>query len=155
MDILFIIILLILYYLLALALSILNIIATWIIFKKAGRKGWESLIPFYNVWIFTTKIANLNWWWILIYLSSFLIILLPLFNQSLLIILLTIMLITSICYLSAFVCFYNIAKKFNHKTIDAIGMLLIPTIMFPIMAFSKNWIYDSEIKVSKNGPFKD
>jgi len=145
-----------LLYTISLALNILNIIAEWIIFKKVGRKGWESLIPFYNFWILTTKVANLNWWWMIIYLSPFIALFICiLLNIQNILMILIIIISFILCYFSAYVCFYNIAKKFNKRWIEALAMLLIPTIMFPIMAFSKNWIYDNSIIVSKNGPFKN
>ena len=30
---------------------VLIMVANWMIFKKAGRPGWQSLIPFYNVYV--------------------------------------------------------------------------------------------------------
>lgn len=32
-------------------LSILNLLANWRLFQKIGRQGWESLVPFYNLYI--------------------------------------------------------------------------------------------------------
>jgi len=29
---------------------ILNVIGNWLLFKKAGKHGWHSLIPFLNIW---------------------------------------------------------------------------------------------------------
>lgn len=40
----------------SLALSILLIVALWKVFEKAGEKGWKSLIPLYNLYIYC-KIA--------------------------------------------------------------------------------------------------
>lgn len=34
-----------------LAYVVLAIIGVWKMFKKAGRPGWASIIPFYNVWV--------------------------------------------------------------------------------------------------------
>ncbi len=34
----------------AIAESVLTIIVMWKVFKKAGRHGWEAIIPFYNTW---------------------------------------------------------------------------------------------------------
>ena len=34
-----------------LALYVITVIAYWQIFKKAGEKGWKSLIPLYNSYI--------------------------------------------------------------------------------------------------------
>ena len=42
---------------------ILQIIAWWKIFVKAGEKGWKALIPFYNVYIFYKIVGMKNWFW--------------------------------------------------------------------------------------------
>jgi hypothetical protein len=34
----------------AIAVSVVEIIAMWKIFRKAGRQGWEAIVPFYNMW---------------------------------------------------------------------------------------------------------
>ena len=147
------IIFLIVIYLIILAISLLTTISSWIIYKKAGRKGWESLIPFYNVWILITKISSLNSWWMLIYLSPIIILILQLIGGN---ISTGITLISYIlCYICMFAAYYNLSKKFNHTTADAIAILLIPNIMYPIIAFSNNWIYNNEIEVSNNGPFRN
>lgn len=33
------------------------------IFEKAGRKGWEALVPFYNYWVWL-KLVDRPWYWI-------------------------------------------------------------------------------------------
>ena len=42
-----------------LVLIILQIIANWVLFKKAGHAGWKSLIPFYSLYT-KIKIADGN-----------------------------------------------------------------------------------------------
>jgi len=42
----------------------------WGVFEKAGRKGWETLIPFYNLYVFL-KIIKKPWWWYLLLLFPF------------------------------------------------------------------------------------
>ena len=36
------------FWLIGTALSILMIVSIWKIFKKAGKKGWEAIVPIYN-----------------------------------------------------------------------------------------------------------
>ena len=43
-------------------LYVLLIIGMWKVFEKAGVAGWKSLIPFYNIFVLITKIANKPWW---------------------------------------------------------------------------------------------
>ena len=40
----------IIYMVLVLAVSVVQIIGMWKTFKKAGKQGWEAIVPFYNVW---------------------------------------------------------------------------------------------------------
>ena len=53
--------------LIVLAIYVVYVIGLWFIFKKAGKQGWEAIIPFYNTWVLV-EIAGLNWWWFLIIL---------------------------------------------------------------------------------------
>jgi len=51
----------------ALALVLLSIVTFWRFFEKAGRPGWASIIPIYNLYIML-KIAGRPGWWLLLYL---------------------------------------------------------------------------------------
>lgn len=44
--------------------TIVNIVAFWRIFEKAGKPGWKSMIPVYNL-IILFEILNKPWYWIL------------------------------------------------------------------------------------------
>jgi hypothetical protein len=46
-------------------LGIIQIAAQWRIFQKAGRPGWEILIPIYNA-IILLRIIGKPWWWLLL-----------------------------------------------------------------------------------------
>ena len=39
------------FWLIILAFFVLNIVAGWKIFEKAGQPGWASIVPFYNSYI--------------------------------------------------------------------------------------------------------
>ena len=130
----------------ALIIGIAQIIASWKLYKKCGRKGWKSIIPFYASWIKIVEIAKLNWWW-------FLIALLPpilLFNEKNMTVI-----ISLVTLFVTFQCNYNIVKKFHKGTGFAILMTLLPTILYLILAFSKDYVYDDSVQVSKNGIIKD
>lgn len=42
-------------------ISLLVIICWWRIFKKAGKGGWEAIVPIYNIYTMY-KIANVPTW---------------------------------------------------------------------------------------------
>lgn len=45
--------------------SIVSIIAMWKIYTKAGKPGWASIIPIYNI-VILFEIVELEWWHVLI-----------------------------------------------------------------------------------------
>ena len=45
--------------LIVLAVLVVYLVALWKVFVKAGKQGWEAIIPFYNSWILV-EIAGLN-----------------------------------------------------------------------------------------------
>ena len=37
--------------LLFLVIIVIQIIGQWKVFKKAGKNGWEAIVPYYNLWM--------------------------------------------------------------------------------------------------------
>jgi len=54
-----------LFVLIPLSFTIPTIFA-WPMFVKAGRKGWESAVPFYNLFVFLRIIKKPMWWYALL-----------------------------------------------------------------------------------------
>ena len=94
-------------------LCILGIIINWKLFTKAGREGWKSLIPFYNLYI-EFEIAGMNGW-------MFLLMLVPLVN-----------------YVMPFVLMYKLGKAFNKSTAFCIGLIFLSPIFLAILAFGSS-----------------
>ena len=44
---------------------VLEILAFWMIFLKAGRPGWAAIIPIYNLYTMCKVAGRPGWWWIL------------------------------------------------------------------------------------------
>jgi len=99
--------------LIQLALSIVVIVAVWKVFVKAGKPGWASIIPVYNLYVMV-QIAGREWWW-------FLLILIPFVN-------IVIAAIVSI----------DIARKFGKQTAFGFGLFLLPFIFYPMLAFGRD-----------------
>ena len=53
------------YLILSLTVTLLMIISMWKIFKKAGRNGWEAIIPVYGQ-IVICQVVGVNPWWLLV-----------------------------------------------------------------------------------------
>jgi len=95
-----------------LALIALSIVSMWKIFVKAGKPGWAVLVPFYNLWV-ELEILGRPWWFLL------LILFVPIAN-----VVVAIMLI------------FDFARVFGKSVGFGFGLLFLPIIFFPILAFS-------------------
>jgi len=99
-----------LFYIAAL---IFFIVTVWKIFSKAGRPGWAAIIPIYNT-IVMLQIANKPVWWIFLYLIPFVNIIIGV------------------------IVVYNLAKVFGKGGGFTLGLILLPIIFYPILAFGKS-----------------
>jgi hypothetical protein len=94
-----------------LGLTFLVVLISWFkIFSKSGQAGWKALVPFLNLFVFT-KISQKPVWWIIIYL------------------------ILPIGYV---LLSFQVAKLFGKNLIFSIGLLLLPIVFFPLIAFGKS-----------------
>ncbi len=50
--------------------AVLVIVGMWKVFTKAGKPGWASLIPIYNIYVLL-KIVGRPGWWLLLLLIPF------------------------------------------------------------------------------------
>lgn len=94
----------------AFAFSILMIISMWKIFTKAGKPGWASLIPIYNL-IVCLEIGRKPMWWIFLFL-------IPFAN-----------------FVAAFVLLQGVAEAFGKGIGFTLGLMFLPFIFFPLLAF--------------------
>lgn len=56
-----------LFFLATISIWLLGIIAFWRVFTKAGKPGWASIIPIYNLYVLL-KIVGKPGWWVILYL---------------------------------------------------------------------------------------
>jgi len=109
----------------AFIISILLIICQWNIFKKAGEKGWKALIPVYNTYIYL-KICGISGWFLLIHLLPFIgIEELQDFT-------------TAISFIFSIYSSYRLSKVFGHGIGYTIGLVLLPFVFYPILAFGSS-----------------
>lgn len=59
---------------LSLLLGAAGIVACWLLFKKAGKPGWASIVPFYNVYTLFEITWGSGW--------RFLMLLIPIYKSS-------------------------------------------------------------------------
>ncbi len=55
------------YWIATLILYVLYIVAGWKVYVKAGKPGWATIIPFYNIAVWC-RIAGKPGWWLILYL---------------------------------------------------------------------------------------
>jgi len=122
---------------------VLYYVGLWKLFKKAGKNGWEAIIPFYGSWVLV-EISGLNWWYFLLIIANSISVTLESGSFEL---------VFSIANLvGSFFCYYNIAKKLHKDVGFAVLMTLFPGVMIPLVGLSNSFQYDNTVVVSENGP---
>ena len=98
----------------------------WKVFEKAGRPGWESLIPFYNIYIITTKIAKLPWWYLLLFF-------IPIANIY-----------------AIFKIYIEFAKNFGKSTLFGVLLVFFAVILIPVLALGDAQYVSDEKQLEDN-----
>ncbi len=97
-------------------LSILMIVASlaglWQVFVKAGREGWEAIVPLYNIYV-ATQITSQPWWLVLLCLV-------PIVN---------IVAMGILCL--------KLAECFKYTWPFALGLLFLPFVFYPLLGFGE------------------
>lgn len=109
----------------SMVISVLMIVSQWKIYKKAGKQGWECLIPIYNI-IVLLQIVELPMWYIALFFVPFANI------------------------YAMFKIYIELAHKFGKSTGFGVLTVFFNVICLPILAFSKNCVYNGG-NVQNNG----
>lgn len=139
-----VVVLIIIVGIIALAVSVFMLICNYKMYKKAGKNGWEAIVPFYNTWVLV-EIAGLNWWWFLIIIAPTIIAILgiPVLSQ----------LAGIATMLGNVAVWYNISKKLKQETGFLILLVLVPIVAIPMIAFKKEYQFDNSVEVNPNAFF--
>lgn len=92
------------------AFVLLMIASVWKVFVKAGKPGWASLIPIYNI-IVLLEITGKPIWWIVLFCIPF------------------------VNFIAAFLVMIPLAEKFGKGTGFGIGLVFLSFVFFPMLAF--------------------
>ena len=90
--------------------AVIMIVASWKIYTKAGQPGWACLIPIYNVIVMIDIIRKPRWWVLLLFV--------PVAN-----------------FVISIIMTHGMAKAFGKDVGYTIGLLLLPIVFTPILAF--------------------
>lgn len=96
-----------------LAFAILMIVSVWKVYTKAGQPGWASIIPIYNIVVLLEIVKKPVWWVILMFI--------PIVN-----------------IVVGIMMYHALAQAFGKGTGFTIGLVLLPFIFYPILAFGKS-----------------
>ncbi|MDE6403812.1 MAG: signal peptidase I [Muribaculaceae bacterium] len=115
--------------LLCIAVCAFYIITYWKVYQKANKPGWGCIIPIYNL-ILYLQIAKLSPWLVFVFAASCI----PHIGSYIVI---------------AFQLYvtYCVGRAFNKSTGFIIGMMLLPFIFIPILAFGNSTYAADEEKV--------
>lgn len=132
------------YLIFALVWWILQIIANWNIFTKAGEAGWKSLIPIYGDYI-SYKIAwQTSYFWLSFilgivasYVSS------ANLNESIFLTVIATLLRIVIAVINIMYCI-KLSRAFGHGIGFAIGLILLQPIFLLILGFGSDQYYGAD-----------
>ena len=94
------------------AVIVLVLVALWHIVAKAGRPGWEGIIPIYNYYVLL-KIIGRPGWWLILYFIPFVNIVIGI------------------------IVLYELSKSYGKSGGFTVGLIFLPFIFFPILGFGE------------------
>ena len=111
-----------------LVFGVISIVSYWKIFEKAGKPGWAAIIPIYST-IVLLEIIKKPLWWLLLLLIPGVNLIFAIWATNLL------------------------SKSFGKNEGFTIGLLLLPIIFLPILAFDKSaqYIYKQNNEMGQIG----
>lgn len=105
-------------FLVPIGVAVFTIVSLWNIFKKAGKEGWEAIIPVYNI-IVLLEITGLPMWYIALFFV-------PLGN------------------IYALVRVYlELAYRFKQSTGFGIGLIFVSPVFLGMLAFNNQITYEA------------
>ncbi len=106
------------FLLVLLVFSIIQIVAMWRVYEKAGEAGWAVLIPIYNMYVLARVGDKPEWMGILAALSGFIPFVGPI--------------IGIVLYIMISI---GVANTFGKGILFGLGLFILPWIFYPILGF--------------------
>jgi Family of unknown function (DUF5684) len=94
-------------------LGIVEIIGLWMVFVKAGERGWKAIIPFYNLYILC-KITGRPGWWVILAIIPF---------------------VNLVWIVFSLLISLDLARDFGKGGGFGVGLWLLGFIFYPILGF--------------------
>lgn len=119
----------------AIVICALYVISMWIMFKKAGDKGWKAIIPFYNIYTMYKLTWKKSMFWVMLALDIVAGIFIAI-GQAWAV---WVALVVAIAYgVICIIADYKIAKSFGHGIGFTFGLIFLGEIFYPIIAFGSS-----------------
>lgn len=109
------------FCLVLLVIILVNLVSTWKIYEKAGVPGWKAIIPFYNVWVLAEIGGKPGWWSLLSYIPC-------------------------IGIFAVVALWMEVCNKFNRNRFFTLGIILLPFVFLPMLAFKEDIQYENSDK---------
>jgi signal peptidase I len=65
------------WFIFFLIIQVIHFLGTWKLYKKAGRKSWEAIVPIYNAIVLMKIIKRPTWWVILLFIPIINLLMFP------------------------------------------------------------------------------
>jgi hypothetical protein len=91
---------------------IITVESLWIIYKKAGKEGWASIVPIYNIIVLLEIVKKPTWY--------FLLLIIPFVN------------IIIVIWMTN-----QLSQRFGKGEGFTIGLIFLPFIFYPLLGMSK------------------
>jgi hypothetical protein len=89
----------------------------WMIFDKAGQKGWKAIIPIYNIWVLLEIVGRPKWWIILFFIPV-------------------------VSFIIEIIVALDLAKSFDKSVWWGIGLIILPWLFIVILGFGEAQYYE-------------
>ena len=125
--------------LISLAVSICTIIGQWKVLKKAGKNGWEAIVPVYGQIVICQVVGVNPWWLLVVFIGGFVLNIIPVIGS-----------LASMAISVYFMVLLNVsvARSFGKNDGFAAGLIFLPPV-FWLMLGSK------DVKYCGQRPMKD
>ena len=116
------------------------------IFKKAGKSPWLSLIPIYGDYVYYGFVMDMPWLGLITWIVPFLVGKNNIISVNSIIGIILLLLVFIIRIFGE----YYLAKRFGEGVGFALGLIFIPYIFYPLLAFGTSKYHPIEKKTENN-----
>jgi hypothetical protein len=142
-----------------LAILALLIVSMWKIYGKMGEPGWKCIVPFYSNWVLIERLRKpRSWFWImtlcgLIICVLYVMLLVRIIGcpeempAGTILLILVILAVAVVSLVYGIKITHALSKAFGQGTGFTVGMILLPVVFYPVLAFGSYQFQPEEEKI--------